>query len=86
LHRLGIVNFINTAPLLIPFSRMGKLDGWQITEDNPANLNRMLEAGDIDLDHLKWVVLMVLFNMPGQEAAFAWMEDMVFNEMPVDLH
>jgi len=48
LHRLGIVNFINTAPFLIPLTKIGKLDGWQITEDNPANLNRMLKAGDID--------------------------------------
>jgi chorismate dehydratase len=48
LYRLGIVNFINTAPLLIPFLQMGELDGWQIVEDNPANLNRMLKAGEID--------------------------------------
>lgn len=45
-----------------------------------------LEADDIDLDQLKWVVLMVLFNQPGQEAAFAWMEDLVFDEMTGNLH
>jgi Smg protein len=33
-----------------------------------------LEMEAIDLTDLKWVVLMVLFNQPGQEAAFAWME------------
>jgi Smg protein len=33
-----------------------------------------LELDDIDLIDLKWVVLMVLFNAPGQEAAYAWME------------
>ncbi len=48
LYRLGIVNFINTAPLLIPFLKMGNLEEWQIVEDNPANLNRMLRAGEID--------------------------------------
>jgi len=45
-----------------------------------------LEAEEIDLDQLKWVVLMVLFNLPGQEAAYAWMEDLVFNEAPSSLH
>ena len=45
-----------------------------------------LEADDIDLDHLKWVVLMVLFNQPGHEAALAWMEDLVFNTAHGYLH
>ncbi len=48
LYRLGIVNFINTAPFIIPFARMGSLEGWEIVEDNPASLNRMLKAGEID--------------------------------------
>jgi Smg protein len=33
-----------------------------------------LELEEVDLADLKWVVLMVLFNQPGQEAAFAWIE------------
>ncbi len=41
-----------------------------------------LESEEISLEQLKWVVLMVLFNQPGQEAAFIWMEDLVYNEMP----
>lgn len=45
-----------------------------------------LETDDIDLEQLKWVILMVLFNQPGQEAAFAWMEDLVFDERPTSLH
>lgn len=45
-----------------------------------------LEADEIDLEQLKWVVLMVMFNQPGQEAAYAWMEDMVFDEVPGTLH
>ncbi|MDA8390695.1 MAG: DUF494 family protein [Gammaproteobacteria bacterium] len=39
-----------------------------------------LETDEIDLEQLKWVILMVLFNQPGQEQAYAWMEDLVFNE------
>ena len=41
-----------------------------------------LEGDDIDLEKLKWVVLMVLFSQPGQETAFARMEDLVFEERP----
>ena len=45
-----------------------------------------LDADEIDLEQLKWVVLMVLFNQPGREAAFAWMEDLVFEEATGILH
>jgi Smg protein len=45
-----------------------------------------LEADEIDLDQLKWIVLMVLFNQPGQEEAFFWMEDLVMDEMRGGLH
>lgn len=45
-----------------------------------------LETEEIDLEQLKWVVLMVLFNQPGQEAAFAWVEDLVFDETSGNLH
>ncbi|HYW92199.1 MAG TPA: DUF494 domain-containing protein [Gammaproteobacteria bacterium] len=38
-----------------------------------------LDSDEIDLDQVKWVALMVLFNLPGQEAAYAWMEDLVFD-------
>jgi Smg protein len=39
-----------------------------------------LDSPDIDVDQVKWVVLMVLFSQPGQESAFARMEDLVFEE------
>ncbi len=45
-----------------------------------------LEEDEIDMEQLKWVVLMVLFNQPGQEGAYAWMEDLVFEEAPVIVH
>jgi Smg protein len=41
-----------------------------------------LDTGDFDISQLKWVVLMVLFNQPGAEAAYAWMEDLVFDSLP----
>ncbi len=39
-----------------------------------------LEEEDISMEDVKWVVLMVLFNQPGQEANYAWMEDLMFEE------
>ncbi len=45
-----------------------------------------LEAEDIDIEQVKWVVLMVLFSQPGQEQAFARMEDLVFEECADALH
>ncbi len=41
-----------------------------------------LDTDDFDIDQLKWVILMVLFNQPGAEAAYAWMEDLVFDSVP----
>lgn len=45
-----------------------------------------LESDDIDLQQLKWVVLMVLFNQPDKEAAIAWMEDIVMEDVNASLH
>ncbi|GIX38076.1 MAG: protein Smg [Silanimonas sp.] len=45
-----------------------------------------LDQDEIDLDDLKWVVLMVLFNQPGAEAAYAWMENLMFGEAPLPTH
>ena len=38
-----------------------------------------LEAEELDLEQVKWVVLMVLSSQPGQELACAQMEDLVFD-------
>jgi len=38
-----------------------------------------LESDDLDLDHVRWVVLMVLSSQPGQEVAYEWVEDTVFD-------
>lgn len=45
-----------------------------------------LETTDIDVEQIKWVVLMVLFSQPGQETAYARMEDLVFDENSGVLH
>lgn len=41
-----------------------------------------LDTKDFSLDDLKWVILMVLFNVPGQETAYSQMEDLIFDEQP----
>ena len=45
-----------------------------------------LDASDIDVEQIKWVVLMVLFSQPGQELAYARMEDLVFDEASGLIH
>ena len=45
-----------------------------------------LDQDEVDVDDLKWVVLMVLFNQPGSEAAYAWMETQMFADEPEPVH
>ncbi|NUS39172.1 MAG: DUF494 family protein [Lysobacter sp.] len=45
-----------------------------------------LEQDELEIDDLKWVVLMVLFNQPGSEAAYAWMETQMFLDEPEPVH
>ena len=35
---------------------------------------------ELDLEQLKWIVMIVLYSQPGEENAYAWMENMVFDE------
>jgi len=39
-----------------------------------------LEGNCVDKDQLSWVVLLVLYNSPGHQAQFCWMEDYVFGQ------
>lgn len=34
---------------------------------------------ELNVEQLRWIVFMVLFNLPGQDAATAWMEDLIYN-------
>jgi Smg protein len=45
-----------------------------------------LDTEEIDVEQIKWVVMMVLFSQPGQEQAYAKMEDLVFAEDPGWFH
>lgn len=45
-----------------------------------------LESDEIDVEQIKWVVMMILFSQPGNEQAYAQMEDLVFAEEPGWMH
>ncbi|MDJ0892605.1 MAG: DUF494 domain-containing protein [Gammaproteobacteria bacterium] len=71
----GFLLFLEQAGVLDPMNRELVID-------------RLMALGDedIDLDQVKWVVQMVLFNQPGKEAAFSLMEDLVFDHGESRLH
>ena len=45
-----------------------------------------LETDEFDLEDLKWVILMVLFNIPGYESAYQQMEELLFEVNEGYLH
>ena len=45
-----------------------------------------LDTQYFSMDDLMWVILMVLFNVPGQETAYSQMEDLIFEEPEGPLH
>jgi len=71
----GFILFLEQMGVLSPASRELVIDR-----------SMALENEDFDLDQLKWVILMVLFNQPGEEAAYAWVEDLVFDNITNCLH
>jgi Smg protein len=45
-----------------------------------------IDSKEFCLEDMKWVVLMVLFNVPGKETAYAQMEDLLFEEPEGPFH
>jgi Smg protein len=45
-----------------------------------------LDGDEIDVDRLKWVVLMVLFSQPGSAGGHPRMEDLVFEDRSGAIH
>ncbi|MEQ8660295.1 MAG: DUF494 domain-containing protein [Gammaproteobacteria bacterium] len=71
----GFMYFLEQAGVLDPLSR-------ELVIDRVL----ALEPDEIDIGQLKWIILMVLFNQPGQEQAFLWMEDLVMDDLYGNLH
>jgi Smg protein len=45
-----------------------------------------LDSFDFDIERLKWVILMVLFNQPEESSNYEWIENMVFDSSLESLH
>jgi len=75
---------VECRSFLLFLEQVGVLD--QYSRELVVDRIMALDAEDTDLDTLKWVILMVLFNQPGQEAAYAWIEGLVLNEITALLH
>jgi Smg protein len=45
-----------------------------------------LDSPEIELEDLKWIILMVLFNVPGSESAYQQMEELLFDLGDGPLH
>ena len=71
----GLLLFLEQNGILDPVSR-------ELVIDRALAIDH---AG-VSVDELKWVVLLVLMNRPGREAAFTRMEDLVYNDEPGLLH
>ncbi|RFA24757.1 hypothetical protein CAI21_20335 [Alkalilimnicola ehrlichii] len=69
----GFLLFLEQVGILTPTSREIIVERVMALDDE-----------EVDIDTLKWVVLMVLFNQPGQEEAYACMETLLFDN-PVQL-
>jgi len=71
----GFLVFLEQAGILSSSSRELVIDRVMALDDEP-----------IDLDALKWVILMVLFSQPDQEEAYVWMESLIFESPTQVLH
>jgi len=57
-----------------------------VTREMVMDCLASLDKPNISLEDLKWVVLMILFNVPGSEEAYEQMEDLIFDEPSERLH
>jgi Smg protein len=66
---IGFLMYLEQSDILTPVTRELVLDRI-IALDLP-----------LDIEQLKWIVMIVLHTHPGEENAFAWMEGLVFNDV-----
>ena len=75
---------IESRGLLVQLEAIGVLSAQ--TRETVIERALALDNEELDIEDIKWVVMLVLFARPGEEAAFAWMEDLVFAETAELLH
>lgn len=70
--------------LLMKFEQSGILD----PETRELVIDRImaLETMEIDTEHLKWVIMMVLCNRPGHEDVVAWAEELIIDGIEQHIH
>ena len=66
---IGFLMYLEQSDILTPFTR-------ELVLDRIMALDHVL-----DIEQVKWIVMIVLHTHPGEENAFAWMEGLVFNEV-----
>ncbi|NBC48195.1 MAG: DUF494 family protein [Gammaproteobacteria bacterium] len=75
LEARGLLLFLEQNGILDPLSR-------ELVIDRAL----AIEQAAVSMDELKWVVLLVLMNRPGQEDAFTQMEELIYGDEPAYLH
>ena len=71
----GFLHFLERVGILTPETR-------EMVIDRASEI----ESRSFNLDDLKWVILMVLFNLPGQEQAFTQLEGIMFDQAGGTMH
>ena len=69
---------------LLFLEQAGLLDN--VTREVVLERVMALDVESIDLADLKQIILLVMFYQPGQEAAYAWVEDLVFDDLVAAIH
>ncbi len=68
---------LETRGMLLYLEQIGILDA--ASRELVIERAMALDTEDLTADDVKWIVLLVLLNQPGQESAFALMEEMIYN-------
>ena len=75
---------LEAQSLLSRLVNAGVLD--QFSREMVIDRVMALDSADVNLDHIKWVVLMVLSNQPGFDEIAEWAEVVVSEEMVPVFH
>ncbi len=71
----GFLLFLEQIGVLDPFNRELVIDRIMALEDE-----------DVDLDQVKWVTQLVLFNQPEREEELSWVKELMFDQITGSLH
>ena len=71
---MGFLIFLEHSGILTPITR-------ELILDRVIALDTQLE-----IEQLKWIVMIVLYSHPGEENAYAWMESLVFDQIVDYMH